>query len=175
MNLEKCLVTKNIHMDFIQWLVFPFLLHCEFDANVCSFSTQLWHFHATMLYFLTYIVNSTLKMYDSHAILTYQRIPCYGNLIILLCFAVLAIILVGLLYGFFIAIICGQRINERHYHVLAKQELTKVCYVIINAFKSFWLTNYYPQKTKACCYAKLVICLLLNCSLVIIYAILGKQ
>ncbi|XP_023524617.1 uncharacterized protein LOC111788515, partial [Cucurbita pepo subsp. pepo] len=39
--------------------------------------------------------------------------------------AVLAIILVGLLYGFFIAIICGQRINERHYHVLAKQELTK--------------------------------------------------
>lgn len=39
--------------------------------------------------------------------------------------AILAIILVGLLYGFFIAIICGQRINERHYHVLAKQELTK--------------------------------------------------
>ncbi|XP_058113585.1 uncharacterized protein LOC131256650 [Magnolia sinica] len=38
---------------------------------------------------------------------------------------VLAVILVGLLYGFFIAIICGQRINERHYHVLAKQELTK--------------------------------------------------
>jgi hypothetical protein len=40
--------------------------------------------------------------------------------------AVLAIILVGVLYGFFIAIICGQRITERHYHVLAKQELTKV-------------------------------------------------
>ncbi|CAK9146098.1 unnamed protein product [Ilex paraguariensis] len=39
--------------------------------------------------------------------------------------AVLAIVLVGLLYGFFIAIICGQRINERHYHLLAKQELTK--------------------------------------------------
>ncbi|XP_059302928.1 uncharacterized protein LOC132055235 [Lycium ferocissimum] len=39
--------------------------------------------------------------------------------------AVLAIILVGLLYGFFIAIICGQRISERHYHVLAKKELTK--------------------------------------------------
>lgn len=39
--------------------------------------------------------------------------------------AVLAIVLVGLLYGFFIAIICGQRINERHYHVLAKKELTK--------------------------------------------------
>ncbi|XP_073116787.1 uncharacterized protein [Elaeis guineensis] len=39
--------------------------------------------------------------------------------------AILAVILVGLLYGFFIAIICGQRINERHYHVLAKQELTK--------------------------------------------------
>lgn len=32
----------------------------------------------------------------------------------------------GLLYGFFIAIICGQRISNRHYHVLAKQELTKV-------------------------------------------------
>ncbi|XP_035548573.1 E3 ubiquitin-protein ligase MARCHF8 isoform X2 [Juglans regia] len=42
--------------------------------------------------------------------------------------AVLAIILVGLLYGFFIAIICGQKINQRHYHVLAKQELTKVIY-----------------------------------------------
>lgn len=39
--------------------------------------------------------------------------------------AVLAVVLVGLLYGFFIAIICGQRISERHYHVLAKQELTK--------------------------------------------------
>ncbi|KAI4331148.1 hypothetical protein MLD38_029363 [Melastoma candidum] len=39
--------------------------------------------------------------------------------------AVLAIVLVGLLYGFFIAIICGQRINERHYHILAKQGLTK--------------------------------------------------
>uniref|UniRef100_A0A1J3C9X0 E3 ubiquitin-protein ligase MARCH2 n=1 Tax=Noccaea caerulescens TaxID=107243 RepID=A0A1J3C9X0_NOCCA len=39
--------------------------------------------------------------------------------------AVLAIVVVGLLYGFFIAIICGQKINERHYHVLAKQELTK--------------------------------------------------
>lgn len=39
--------------------------------------------------------------------------------------AVLAIVLVGLLYGFFIAIIFGERINERHYHVLAKQELTK--------------------------------------------------
>ncbi|KAI4979614.1 hypothetical protein ZWY2020_016367 [Hordeum vulgare] len=39
--------------------------------------------------------------------------------------AILAVILVGLLYGFFIAIICGQRITERHYHVLAKQELTK--------------------------------------------------
>lgn len=39
--------------------------------------------------------------------------------------AVLAIVLVGLLYGFFIAIICGQRISERHHHVLAKQELTK--------------------------------------------------
>lgn len=53
----------------------------------------------------------------------------------LICFcvihAVLAIVLVGLLYGFFIAIICGQRINERHYHVLAKQELTKVSYLIL--------------------------------------------
>ncbi|XP_020578389.1 E3 ubiquitin-protein ligase MARCH1 isoform X2 [Phalaenopsis equestris] len=45
--------------------------------------------------------------------------------------ATLAVILVGLLYGFFIAIICGQRINERHYHVLAKQELTKE-YVVQN-------------------------------------------
>lgn len=39
--------------------------------------------------------------------------------------AVLAVILVGVLYGFFLAIICGQRINERHYHVLARQELIK--------------------------------------------------
>ncbi|KAG9449232.1 hypothetical protein H6P81_009197 [Aristolochia fimbriata] len=45
--------------------------------------------------------------------------------------AVMAVILVGLLYGFFIAIICGQRINERHHHVLAKQELTKE-YVVEN-------------------------------------------
>ncbi|KAK1316928.1 hypothetical protein QJS10_CPA05g02422 [Acorus calamus] len=49
--------------------------------------------------------------------------------------AVLAVILVGLLYGFFIAIICGQRINERHYHVLAKQELTKE-YVVENRDKT---------------------------------------
>jgi hypothetical protein len=34
--------------------------------------------------------------------------------------------MVGLLYGFFIAILCGQKITNRHYHVLAKQELTKV-------------------------------------------------
>jgi hypothetical protein len=33
---------------------------------------------------------------------------------------------VGLLYGFFIAIICGQRISNRHYHILAKQALTRV-------------------------------------------------
>ncbi|XP_050223271.1 uncharacterized protein LOC126673240 [Mercurialis annua] len=52
--------------------------------------------------------------------------------------AVLAIVLVGLLYGFFIAIICGQRISERHYHVLAKHELTKE-YVVEDreASKSF--------------------------------------
>ncbi|XP_008798098.1 E3 ubiquitin-protein ligase MARCHF1-like isoform X4 [Phoenix dactylifera] len=50
----------------------------------------------------------------------YEEHP-YGFYII----AILAVILVGLLYGFFIAIICGQRINERHYHILAKQELTK--------------------------------------------------
>ncbi|KAJ3679456.1 hypothetical protein LUZ60_017467 [Juncus effusus] len=39
--------------------------------------------------------------------------------------SIISVLLVGLLYGFFIAIICGQRIHERHYHVLAKQELTK--------------------------------------------------
>ncbi|KAI3768662.1 hypothetical protein L2E82_19492 [Cichorium intybus] len=39
--------------------------------------------------------------------------------------AVLEIVLVGLLYGFFIAIICGQQINQSHYHILAKQELIK--------------------------------------------------
>lgn len=45
--------------------------------------------------------------------------------------AIVVSVLVGLLYGFFIAIICGQRISNRHYHVLAKQELTKE-YVIEN-------------------------------------------
>lgn len=68
-------------------------------------------------------------------VLGYLNVVLFISLVNLLkCFvayslfhiAVLAIILVGLLYGFFIAIICGQRINERHYHVLAKQELTKV-------------------------------------------------
>ncbi|XP_002989200.2 E3 ubiquitin-protein ligase MARCH8 [Selaginella moellendorffii] len=39
--------------------------------------------------------------------------------------AVLVLILVGLLYGFFIAIICGRKITNRHYHVLEKQDLTK--------------------------------------------------
>ncbi|CAM6087612.1 unnamed protein product [Calypogeia fissa] len=40
-------------------------------------------------------------------------------------------LLIGLLYGFFIAIICGQNISNRHYHILAKQELTKE-YVVEN-------------------------------------------
>lgn len=46
MNLEKCLVMKNIPMDFIQWLVFPFLLHPRSISlpNVCSFSNNLWLF-----------------------------------------------------------------------------------------------------------------------------------
>ncbi|KAL9254144.1 E3 ubiquitin-protein ligase MARCHF8-like protein [Drosera capensis] len=51
--------------------------------------------------------------------------------------AVLAIVLVGLLYGFFIAIICGQRINERHYHILAKQELTKVLPLDSGRYKEY--------------------------------------
>lgn len=45
--------------------------------------------------------------------------------------AVIIILLVGLLYGIFIAIICGQKISKRHHHVLAKQELTKE-YVVEN-------------------------------------------
>jgi hypothetical protein len=40
--------------------------------------------------------------------------------------AIIIGVLVGLLYGFFIAIICGQRISNRHYHILAKQALTRV-------------------------------------------------
>ncbi|KAL3699643.1 hypothetical protein R1sor_017665 [Riccia sorocarpa] len=44
---------------------------------------------------------------------------------------VVVALLVGLLYGFFIAIICGQNISNRHYHILAKQELTKE-YVVEN-------------------------------------------
>lgn len=49
--------------------------------------------------------------------------------------AVVAIVLVGLLYGCFIAIIFGQRINERHYHVLEKQEMTKE-YIVENRDES---------------------------------------
>ena len=67
-------------------------------------------------------------------------------------YVVFAIVLVGLLYGFFIAIICGQRINERHYHVLAKQELTKVWYLILETFRisntSFYKVGF-KQKTDA--------------------------
>jgi hypothetical protein len=44
----------------------------------------------------------------------------------MICIAVTVALLIGLLYGFFIAIICGQNISNRHYHILAKQELTKV-------------------------------------------------
>ncbi|KAL2652016.1 hypothetical protein R1flu_020144 [Riccia fluitans] len=44
---------------------------------------------------------------------------------------VVVALLVGLLYGFFIAIICGQNISNRHYHILAKQELTKE-YIVEN-------------------------------------------
>eukprot|EP00249_Psilotum_nudum_P014491 c24851_g1_i2 orf=873-1676(-) len=50
----------------------------------------------------------------------YEQHP-YGFYIL----AVIVIAVVGLLYGFFIAIICGQKISNRHYHILAKQELTK--------------------------------------------------
>lgn len=45
--------------------------------------------------------------------------------------AIIVCVLVGLLYGFFIAIICGPKISNRHYHILAKQELTKE-YVVQN-------------------------------------------
>ncbi|KAJ8447566.1 hypothetical protein Cgig2_031179 [Carnegiea gigantea] len=58
----------------------------------------------------------------------------YGFYII----AVLAILLVGLLYGLLIAVICGQRINKRHYHVLAKQDLTKVGLIP-------WKSEYYAN------------------------------
>eukprot|EP00897_Mesotaenium_endlicherianum_P008732 jgi/Mesen1/7888/ME000420S07036 len=34
-------------------------------------------------------------------------------------------VFVGLLYGSFVAIICAQRIHERHHHVLQREELTK--------------------------------------------------
>ncbi|KAH8969564.1 hypothetical protein BDL97_02G040400 [Sphagnum fallax] len=45
--------------------------------------------------------------------------------------AIIIGVLVGLLYGFFIAIICGQRISNRHYHILAKQALTRE-YVVVS-------------------------------------------
>lgn len=89
-----------------------------------------------MIHFV--VVTGTLK--------EYVCLACFNKLWFSLptwsC-AVLAIVLVGLLYGFFIAIICGQRINERHYHVLAKQELTKVWYLILREYyslsnHSFW-------------------------------------
>lgn len=48
--------------------------------------------------------------------------------------AVIVCVLVGLLYGFFIAIICGPKISNRHYHILAKQELTKVHLLVLVFF-----------------------------------------
>ncbi|EFJ27430.1 hypothetical protein SELMODRAFT_84712 [Selaginella moellendorffii] len=39
--------------------------------------------------------------------------------------AVVVALLSGLSYGFFVSIICGQRISNRHYHVLAKRELSQ--------------------------------------------------
>ncbi|KAJ7521696.1 hypothetical protein O6H91_19G064200 [Diphasiastrum complanatum] len=45
--------------------------------------------------------------------------------------AVVVALLSGLSYGFFVAIICGQRISNRHYHILAKQELTQE-YIVEN-------------------------------------------
>lgn len=34
MNWGKCLVMKNIHMDFIQWLVYPLLPHNTFHGQI---------------------------------------------------------------------------------------------------------------------------------------------
>jgi len=57
-----------------------------------------------------------------------EYITCVVFLILMINteIVVLAIILVGLQCEFFIAIICGKTITEHRYHVLAKQELTKV-------------------------------------------------
>lgn len=59
---------------------------------------------------------------------------CKEFLTINLYLAVIVCVLVGLLYGFFIAIICGPKISNRHYHILAKQELTKVHILVLVFF-----------------------------------------
>ena len=35
-------------------------------------------------------------------------------------------VFVGVLYGFFVAVICSEYITSRHHHVLQRQELTQV-------------------------------------------------
>lgn len=44
----------------------------------------------------------------------------------LLCFAAVLSIAVGILYGFFIAIICSEHIERRHAYILQRQALTQV-------------------------------------------------
>ncbi|KAF3338753.1 E3 ubiquitin-protein ligase MARCH3 [Carex littledalei] len=95
------------------WLRLKFQLLVARDHTVIFFIVQLV---VTMLAMLVY------KFYgeELREMFEYEDHPYafYGM-------SIMAVLLVGLLYGFFIAIICGQRIHERHYHVLAKQELTK--------------------------------------------------
>lgn len=79
------------------------------------------------------ILISRLKWSRGHGVWKHCRCTdmthVFGKEFLTINFAFLAVIvcvLVGLLYGFFIAIICGPKISNRHYHILAKQELTKV-------------------------------------------------
>ncbi|XP_031500632.1 uncharacterized protein LOC116264505 [Nymphaea colorata] len=57
---------------------------------------------------------------------------CYDdNHVVFYALAAMSIIMMGLIFGFFIAMICGHKITERHNHVLAKRELTKE-YMVVN-------------------------------------------
>lgn len=89
--------------------------------------TPSHHYHYNILLMSTYYTPFLYKILNLLCLLLHY---IYLLVHVLMVVAVLAIVLVGLLYGFFIAIICGQRISERHHHVLAKQELTKVYFLI---------------------------------------------
>ncbi|KAJ4794004.1 RING/FYVE/PHD zinc finger superfamily protein [Rhynchospora pubera] len=105
------------------WLRLKFQLLVVRDHTVIFFIVQLVVMMLAMLVYKFYGEElREMFEYEDHPYAFYAM-------------SIMAVLLVGLLYGFFIAIICGQRIHERHYHVLAKQELTKE-YIVEDREKS---------------------------------------